>query len=697
MTSKNLFSKMLFDNLKRRLWTIALSVLLLFIALPIVGALSIGEEGVYNHYNNIMFRLMQILSTNNLFLLLITIVGAVVCGLSGFYYLHSKKKVDLYHSVPVKRQLLFAVHYMNGILIYLVPYIMNLLVTLLIIQINGYMNFDMFKIAMVSLFTNLVFYVLIYTLTIIAVMLTGNNIISIFGIGVFLGYGPMLMLIKETYFTEFLKHYSGTLSSKDVLTFLSPIGSYIHLGNIEINMGATMIAFQDGLGMGLIKAIIITLVFIAFALYLYIKRPSEAAGKSMSYDISKPIIKFFLVVPLTLLGGILLREIANVSGTVGWFIFGLVFSFFIISAIIEILFQFDIKAAFNHKKQLLFSGIVVGVVASIFGLDLFQYDAYLPDKDQIEYMSVYISGMQNDMNYVNLDEDYTGDRYISARDYHLKEVKLEDFEAAYELAKVGISYDTETDNSEVSIYREEYVYTVKYVLKNGKKVTRSYQLASGEDKELLAAIYNNKEYKEKHYQIYDINASDINQVTVYSDKSSKELTLTRVEMEELLAIYKEELGKLSLEDIGNLAQVTRIRFGLQIDYGMDFWVYSNFTKTIEFLSNHGFYDYDFYDVDNVREIVINYYGPIEFSSTEDILYEKGSMSKSYTDKEKIAEVLANSMESSVYWNHQCYLERESNFDIYVSGGSSSNTLEKYTIFKKGQVPEFVKKDLGINQ
>lgn len=703
MTSKNLFSKLLKEDLKRRLWTIALSVLFFFVALPIFSALSIGEEGTYNTYSSIMFRLSQTLAANNPFLLLITIVGAVVCGLSSFYYLHSKKKVDLYHSIPVKREKIFTTNYINGLLIYIVPYLINILLTFLIIQVNGYMTFELFKIAIISAGINFVFYTLIYTLTVIAVMLTGNIVISFFGIGVFLCYGPLLMLVKEAYFAEFLKHYPSTTTQWDLFTFLSPIGSFFHLANIQVgytNQSYTTI-LQEGLGVGIVKTLITTLVLIAFALFLFMKRPSEAAGKAMSFGISKPIIKFLLVIPLTLLGGIIFKEIANTSGSIGWFVFGILFTFVIVSAIIEIMFNFDIRTAFHHKKHLLLCGIVIAIISSIFQFDIFKYDSYLPNKDKIDYMSVYFSGLDNVGTYVNLEQD-DRNSYINNIDYHLNNVKLKDFNAAYDLAKIGIEQDS--DNSNLGNgsynYRDKYLsknspynYRVKYVLKNGKTVERNYELLANENMDLLAAIYENKEFKEVHYQIYDFKATDILYISCNSQKSSKDLTLNVEEKQELLAIYKKELTALKLEDLKNAQLATTISFRFMNEQNVSYEVYSNFTETIDYLKNHGFNDFDLISVDNVNSITVNYYSPYMENKTN----SSDTSEKVYTDKMDIDKILNNIVDMNLYWKNYSLIEKEDYFDIYVSTITDTygNNIVKGYSFRKDSIPEFVKADFGI--
>lgn len=695
MISKSLFSNLLKEDLKRRLWTIALSVLLFFIALPIITTLSIGGENSYRTWEIIQDQLTRIVAANNLFIILITIAGGVVCGLSSFFYLHSKKKVDMYHSIPVRREKLFAVNYLNGVLIYAVPYIFNIILTLLIIQINGYMTLDLLQIALISMGINLLFYVLIYTLAIIAVMLTGNLVIGIFGTGVFLSYGPLLMLVKEVYFSEFFKHYSDMFSDWNIITFLSPLGSYFKMANVNFGYSYRAYGFslQTGMGLSVVKTVIITLLLIAFALFLFKKRASEAAGKAMSFSISRPIIKFLLVVPIALLGGIIFRQVSDSRDSVGWFIFGLIFIFLIISAIIEIMFQFDIRAAFYGKKHLLFCALVVSFIACTFQLDLFKYDSYIPDKAKIDYMGISISGLGSNGSYVNLDGVNDRRNYINSMDYHLNCVKLKDFEAAYTLAKIGIEKETAFMDSN----KNTYDIRVKYVLKNGKEVTRKYLLASNENIDLLSSIYDNKEYKEVHYQIYDFNTNDIEGISCESQKSSKDLTLNQEEIKEFLNIYKDELSKLKLEDFNDIQIIAGINFRIKNYQYASYDIYDSFDNTIAFLENHGFNDFLYIKADNVKSVEVSYYNPDMEKEVKS--YDAANNTRIYTDKQEIEEILQNAISQDIYWNNYSFLDKEEYFDLFLTTNIDTfgNTRGGHYYFKKGSVPDFIKDDLGYKE
>ena len=71
---------------------------------------------------------VNLVSYGNVMPLFLMVTAAVVIGAAGFAYLHNQKKVDFYHSIPVRRQMLYLVYHVDGILILTVTYFIHLLV-----------------------------------------------------------------------------------------------------------------------------------------------------------------------------------------------------------------------------------------------------------------------------------------------------------------------------------------------------------------------------------------------------------------------------------------------------------------------------------------------------------------------------------------------------------------------------------------
>lgn len=723
MTLKNSFLKLLKEDMKRRIWAIALSMLAFFLLFTVVCAMSVSD---FTYRSNQMGsdiylmewiheRVLRFMGPANELVLLITIGCAVICGISGFFYLHSKKKVDLYHSIPVKREKLFAVVYLNGLLIYLVPYIISLILCFIILGVNQYLQLEVFLAALTAFGVNILYYCLIYTIAIIAVMLTGNLVVSVLGTAVFYLYGSLIVAIKEMYHSQFFISYFSTENSDNRIINMSPLGNYINIAGRIAEGGG-----RDVLGT-IVMVSIFTLVLVLTALFLYKKRPSEAAGKAMAFRVSQPIIKLALVIPVSLVGGILFMDVAS-GGNMAWFLFGLIFSLIVSHGIIEIIYHFDIRKAFHGKYYLLASAVVVGIIVCIFRYDLFHYDTYLPKKSDIKSMSVDIGGLDDHIRYFEFDS--IKNRNIYDNNYELNRMEIRDFTSAYELAKYGIEHFKKYNkgkNEVRSLYEitefgakdaKYYLYKVKYRLNSGKEIYRQYMLPVKETYELLQDVYADMDFKKGHYPIYQWEATSIEGVSCHNEFENKEFSLDVNKKEQLLELYRADLKNLTLNDITHLQPVAKLTFEIN-NYNSNYYVYPTFANTITFLKDHGFDSTRVVEAKDVREIVVRnlnikfeeakviingaaYETAIAIPTMEAVntdIEEEGT--KNYSDLASIEEMIPSLVDYDYYWNNHVFIDVEDSVEVMVTIhlDEYGNHISNSYYFKAGEIPEFVKKDI----
>ena len=235
MTSKHLFLKGMKEDLRHKVWMLALSLLGNFLAMPVLWLLN---------YSDVAFADVRMLTSEmtarqqaeaiaqstermiNFFgkglviaASIIAILGAVVVGLECFHYLQQKSMVDTYHSLPVGKTQLFGIKYINGLLIWLVPYLFCTVLTLvfagiLLARVGGSGGIlGLILEAAKNTAVLMVLFLLIYHLLLLATMLTGNMlntlaVASILGCGVIAAYGLTLGFTT----TFFHTHYAEMLS-----------------------------------------------------------------------------------------------------------------------------------------------------------------------------------------------------------------------------------------------------------------------------------------------------------------------------------------------------------------------------------------------------------------------------------------------------------------------------------------------------
>jgi ABC-2 type transport system permease protein len=182
------------------------------------------------------------------------------------------------------------------------------------------------------------------------------------------------------------------------LIFSSPV-SIFYYANGNGNEATTLTAG--------IVCVLAALVLFYLGLVLNRGRPSEAAGHAISFKTARPIIKYPIVLVITLLGGLFFSSIAAGGSGAGiaWMIFGFVCGAALSHFVMEIIYSFDFKAIFKNIKGLGIFCVVFAAAAACMGLDLTGYDRYIPARDSIEGVSIDIgSFVDNYTEYSALDD-----------------------------------------------------------------------------------------------------------------------------------------------------------------------------------------------------------------------------------------------------------------------------------------------------
>ena len=707
MTSRSLFVNLVKEDIKRRVWSIVLLALAFFLGLPVLLALVLEDYTSSREITYIITNTINYVGPGSVYIIIATIGSAVVCGISGFCYLHSRKQVDFFHSIPVRREILFVVKYVNGLLIFLATLLVNVALSVIILLVKGYLYSEIVQAMAAAVGIHFLYYCMTYTVVIIAVMLTGNLIVSVLGTAVLLAYGPTLAYLKEMYFREFFSTYVAQTRLAQTLFTLSPIGHYAGAANLWTE--------KEGLVLHLLTAVIVTIVLLALAVLLYRKRPSEAAGSAMTYNISKPVIKFLLVLLLSLGGGILFRNIVR-NNDDAWFIFGLIFTLLISHAVIEIIYQFDIRGALRHKRQLAYSAAAIALITCGFRFDLLHYDTYLPKREEIASMSVAVSELDGNSWYV----DYRDGRpyYTSPKDYQLKTMSLKDFAPAYELAKQGILAEDNMDQIPDDTY-SGYPQYFKYTLKNGREVYRSYTLDLKQNYEWMKKLYSNPEFKQEYYQIFGWKAANIGRISVrqafgvYGDTvvgldndEEQYLAMDNREKEELFETYKEELNAMTLDVLRDDTPIATMQ--LEVHWPGDdsgdpydnyvYNIYPSFTKTLALLRDLGFDAADRAEAVKVSRIDVLDERPYFTEVTDTTAMDGISVSRIdrkdgagtvYTDQETIEQILPVLIDQDYYRQHMALVEAEDYVSVVVYAFNKyyNQEIGHNCAVRKGSMPE----------
>ena len=728
MTSKSLFFKLMKEDFKTRVWTLAISILIFFFSLIVATAMMISfnlyNSSTYNYSDDLAMNFMSYIGINNPFFGIIFIVLSLVMAMSGFSYLYSKKKVDLYHSLPVKREVLYFIKLINGILIVVIPFIIcEIVASLLVIANTGKISVLIAAIWAIAEWTLL--FILSYFLTLFSIMLTGNMLIGILACGFFSFYFPLISLVLKGYQSSFFDTYytSGFI-----------------IENVLPNMSSFMLMFNIFELKWLTRIIIVILASIAFLfinLFLYKKRASEAAGKSVSFNVIKLPIKAMMVIFISILMYLLGYEVMNDS--IGWGLFGLIVSGAITHCVMEIIYNQDFKKIFAKKIELLVLIIISIFIAAAFQFDIFGYDSYIPSASQIKstavisdllesnseqyYNKVEISDGYYDESFV--DVDYASDSKIEAD--QIKKMDIQNKDAVLELARQGIEaakYDLEPQGDFDRVL-------ISYKLKNGRTVGRVYYVDLDQSTSGLSSVYADESYKKSSYPILSENPENIvsvdfngimdndTHIVFHDDELKKKFVET----------YKKELMNLDYETKLKSYPFASIRFNndfmegaLRKYAGFNYtsdsttavnskWenVYANSLESVGFYPIYPEFKETLallkeMDVEVIYKFPAEYVESIDVSyndwenndpdnNIEEVeSYSSETTPKTFTDKRDIEEILDKLVICDSPYKEN--LNEDRNYAAIINTGNlESSAYRGYNSygFKKGNIPDIIKK------
>ena len=640
MTSKHLYCKLFYEELKRKLWAVALLGLAMFFALPVATAVlfSSWRAELFESGAEALKRLMHFVQMMLDFgrgypgVRLILFWAAVVLGVSSFSYLHDKKQVDFYHSLPARRGLLFGVHMGVGLAIPAAIYVAALLIEMVVLMLNDALPFQVLFWAVRGFAGHMLYYALVYSTVVLAVMLTGTKIAAFLGTIVFFFYFPALGLLISAYCQTFFDTYTFWSYPwwDQLLRQLPPLSVFA-------------VSLSEGLrAVECIKAIAATLALSAASFFLYQVRPLEAAGRTMAFRWSKGIIKVFLVSAFGLAGAAFFYMIQD---GLGWLVFGGVVGVAISHCVIEVIYYSDFKKLFCHEKTMAVCMTGVLILTLSFYFDLFRYDAYLPKAEQVAAADIDF-GEDSWVSY-ELVETTDGGITSSNGTWHLISDgtgTVQDIQAVLKVAQEGIrQLEAEDEGAAVSGEEAYYSYcdvVIGYTLTSGRKVYRQYRMYLDPVLQEADRIYGEPGYKKALYPGLAIPAKEAAAHTVYRKLGEEVETLqgTEAQWEAVVRAYQEEFGAMTLDrrrseaPVGELLLISDADDELlQKSYngtgsryerygwydGYFYPLYPAFTKTIQALADCGIQAGTLYEVDDLMGVQITAYGPFDDEDGQD--------------------------------------------------------------------------------
>lgn len=758
MTSRHLFFKAMKEDLRHKIWMIALSSLGSFLTLPVAWLMYVSDlpQDFYRIINGNALAANQMIGGMYLepitfifrgFLAgaggFIAIAVAIIVGLFGFRFVFHKNMVDTYHSIPIKRSTLYGVCWLNGLLIWMVPFFVCLMVTLGLVLafLAGTPGVQFIPEMLSEICINFavltVVFLLVYHLVLVAVMISGNVLNTLVSM-VILGFGAISICgLGVAFFSLYMRTFyaaSPALDSLEFTAYASPLFSagYFLYQILQRNFG------QIGSVQPFLVNVCITALLGWLAWFLYKRRASELAEQGVRNKAFSTVMRFVVGLAAGMGGWLVFYLLVS---SPGWGVFGALLAEILVFGIMDVIFSMEFKAFFAHKLQMALTAVLC--LAACFCLygGWFGYDTYLPDKEDIADIAVYSS------SFSNRSFGYFG----SSRQYMLENLHFQDADAAY--AYLERVTNREKGIVSAAIYENAYydaepiqLLTTRVTLKNGRTYYREYRVSKS-DLDVVWPILSDRNYLENNYMIDRQTAASYDMLELLRAGTS---TIVQTELpEEAVLKLAEAYNRDLVEDpartvFGSGTLLTRINFersrgfvykrNEDVPWAYSLWieVYDSMEHTIAALEELGYGEWTkWQDPDEVSEIrlysdiwydsamdwgsvqdmtdrVRIYYGvymeesPDEEESfviyegteyvTEDVIstgptqsmpFGEGRICISITDREEIRELMQYvNYAYPMHWNtvfQQGYADIE-----IVLGGEDTGS---WYYFRKGELPE----------
>lgn len=711
MTSKNLFWASSLENQKRRVWVWIVAFLMQL--LSYVGVLTVYlsrikywyGEGTYGNFEEFQKALVQAAQDALGFqgsLFLVVAILAVIIGHQGFAYLNDRRKVDMYHSVPVSKKRRFFVIYVNGIIIYMAATLFGLVIGTIVAAKQGAVTGSVLAVIGIAFVWNLIYFLVTYHTMILAVMLTGNNFVALCAFGVLSVYEYMLYSCIAAFKYNFFERASNYYIP--FRTKLSVLDDYInHTYELKVMSKPQEMAQAALPYIG--KWIILAMVLFIAAYICYNKRMSESAGKAIAFSKIRPVIKILVVVEASMIVGGIVRDAAYENDML--MLTGMIVSAVICCAVMEVIYEFDLKSILHHWISGGVAVLCVLAVFCIFKFDLLGYDRYIPDADQVE--SILFDPNVDYRNYWNEESEY-----IPKEEYLMDHLHITAVEDVLTLAGKDQkeSYESMNDPRRVQVV---------YHLKSGRDVERAFwvDFDNPANEELLNHIIGSKEYREGMYQITQDDAFYHNAQTITYNNGCVSTALPLEDAETLREAYLKDLEQMDFSLLRKNFVCGTINFDFRNYMSIEYPVYDTYTNVISYLKEQGAYYPVWLDAEDIASItVMNYHNEIyeneEVESAAEASYnlyrgvataakvynvygeyEDLTVQETFYEKEQIDEILKHIYPCYLPDNWNSAQAFDSNYSVEVEFKKDSDYpydrtqyYFNYNIFA-GQVPEFV--------
>ena len=467
------------DGVRRSLWAVVLSTLAFVVSMLLPSLMNMQQaledrkdmivdgaraSELAQDWKYSLADAASYIGGENPLVKLAVILLAVVAGTAMFAYLHDKRKVDFYHSLPVSREKLYLVNFVTGAVCVIAPYLVLRVLTLVCAHAMGFGEAISVGTYLGVILCDILFFLLMYAMSALSTILCGNTIIALL-LQLWVYLAPLaIQMMHEGLLSLYCKTYDS-ISYSDLFNHLrlSPAATYFMVNGANYGSGLADNFIRAGK-----PAYMLLAEYAAAALFII----------ALAFRPLRLPVKAFMCIVMGTAFAIGFRLI----GGKFWLWPGLVFGTVLFHCIIEVIYAFDLRALVKHPVQMLAILAVTALLMVGMQKDVLGYDRWLPDESKVASAGL-----------------------IDYGDSAAELTEKENIAALCRLAEIGREATLNADSNDTGTAFLES-HSLQFAMQNGTVKTRSYKLPVSEEvRSLLNKVYGSSEYKLKSSSLYDLD------------------------------------------------------------------------------------------------------------------------------------------------------------------------------------------------
>lgn len=726
------------ENIKRRGWTFVLCAAVMLLLGPVF--LSVNLTGLYNggafgaQTSEEMDLMMRTAFVSHIGFSQIWVFPAlffaVLFAVQGFCWLYSRQKMDLYMSVPVSSVKRYVMIWGNGIVCYAGLSFTGLLLCWATGAVFGVMSCYAAAQSMAAWAFQMLAFLAMYHVSLVAVMLTGNVLTALLGCVVLFSYEPAMRILYNHLKTMFYYSYCSADAERMMrLPWLSPFAGTLDLfervcyrdGYLVGVPGTGGLTWQFGIQTGLL--VICAASAGIFAYWLYRKRKTKSYHRSVAFSPLAAVLELALLVPFGMAAGM---AVAKMSGDSGIFLFGgCLLGTVCGHAMIRLVYKRELKEVLGGKAVFAVSLTAAACFLGLFRFDWTGYDSYIPASREVRAVSV---SLESDYSaFGNYEEPLWESGSVDMEEELLEKMASENtetIESVLWLAKkwrdkgmpgtvrdfeagADTGYISEGEGKNENLRR----WVVCYTMQGGRKVYRRFFADMEADQDKIDIIMKDPSYQRVRYQIFSPMFEERLGEMKISFADGRTETLYTAEKGELLEALRTDFRQYGYSLISDSIPEGKICFELKNKEGgqdstriWEYPLYKSFEKTGEVLARNGIEVRDWhtlYCADEVDEIRISYY---HYEGKNKGLFEGEKLPEQeimavFTDRDQVEELLKALYSEELSWiagEEFGTVDRDDRYTVQIflsEEGRKAREKEPTLCLIRSLEPEFVERTI----